>query len=47
MNKVERCEEEVEVTLTDGYKLRFFVLGLTDSEYISRAKQIRKMESLG
>lgn len=41
---VNRYDEEVEVILSDGFKVRFFVLNLDDGEYISRAVQIRRLE---
>jgi hypothetical protein len=37
--------QEIAVYFPDGYKIRFWKAGLTDAEYIKRAKLIRENES--
>ena len=32
------------VTLENGYKIRFFVRGLTDEEYIKRTRKLEKID---
>jgi len=41
---VERDEQEVTCVLDNGYKLRFFVLGLSDEEYIQRTNYCNIIE---
>jgi len=43
MDIVERYDEEVTVTLSTGEKTRFWVMGLSDAEYIRRAKEIKRL----
>jgi hypothetical protein len=37
-------DTEILVTLKDGFKVRFFIPGLSDSEYKKRARAIRALE---
>ena len=37
-------DNEVKVTLHDGFTVEFFVAGLTDDLYIYRAKEIQRLE---
>jgi hypothetical protein len=49
-NTVDRTYEnspedaEITVTLSDGHKERFWLMGLTDAEYIRRTKMMRELE---
>jgi hypothetical protein len=43
-NKVSEVGEYVYVTLSNCFECRFFVKGLSDSEYIKRAEAIYKLE---
>lgn len=43
-NEVCEVGEYVYVTLTNGFECRFFIKGLSDKEYIQRARAIYKLE---
>jgi len=51
-NTVDRTYEnspedaEITVTLSDGYTERFWLMGLTDAEYIERTKMIREQDEI-
>lgn len=37
-------DPEITVTLSDGYRARFWLMGLSDAEYIKRTIMMRKEE---
>ena len=37
-------DSEIKVTLENGFEVEFWITGLTDKEYIRRAKLIQKAE---
>lgn len=43
---IQRDEQEVTCILENGYKLRFFVLDLSDEEYIKRANYCNIIEKV-